>query len=162
FRAVAGQVIKLPRTLVQGDQLPLALSYRPVSLVFPEQGRVRGAPAGAEDRRETPPFHRQDIRAGVRCWIVNAGDLEARGHDVDDVARFVRDIRSTNDRGPVGDQRGGDASFQRLVLVAAKRRVAQLRPGAAVDVARIPGTGWNVFRRAFRLAVAAVVREKQN
>src|SRR5262249_51237094 len=90
-----------------------------------------------------------------------AGDVEAGGHDVDQVPRLAPELVLCGDSGrPVGDEGGADAAFVYPVLVLAEGRVADVRPAAAVGDICVARAGLDVWALARGGAVARRRRDE--
>ena len=142
FGAVTVEVVQFPGPGgILGDEFPGAVAEGPVALVFPEDGLAGGVGIG-EGGFEAAAFEGRDGFAAVLGGVGGAGEVEAGGHDVDEVSGLVAEGAAVGDAGgPVGDERCADAAFMHPVFVFAEGGVGDIGPGLAVGDVGVLGAG---------------------
>ena len=113
------------------DELPVADADRPVALVLPED-RVALDRLARERRHEALALQRRDRVRRLFGYFAPARSTHVATRSI----RWPGCVRSSpfggDARRPVGDERRADAALVDPVLVLAERRVADVRPAAAV------------------------------
>src|SRR5690606_37789003 len=93
--------------------------------------------------------------------IIRAGNINARGHDVNEVAGLAFEFAAASGTvGPVGDERRRDAAFVDEMLIHAERRVGGVGPFDAVSSVGIGRAGGDAAAEAEGFAVAGVDRRE--
>jgi hypothetical protein len=138
------EITKFPRLVVgRPNQFPVLHLNGTALRALPRQQFMSSPSFAAEDRKQTSALHGCRMSPLKRRRVFDAGDVEARCHDIDDVPGLTSKLTTvSDDLWPADDQRRADAAFVRRLFVIPQRRVACRRPGDSV-------TGKSVVRSRY-------------
>src|ERR1043166_6652737 len=103
--AVGDSVIKPPGLVGEGDQFIASIQDGAVAFVFPKNRVAASKSFSFEIRLEADAFIRRDRFAVELGRILRAGDIEARGDDINEIARLWFEPASTRGRDALGPMR---------------------------------------------------------
>ena len=129
FGAVGGDVVEFPRPVgALGDEFPFAIADGAVAFVLEVDGLAPVDGFAFEDGGEGGAFD-----GSLRTWVGCVAEVEASGHDVDEVGGLAgKGVLFGDSRRPMGDERGCDAAFVNPVFVFAEGGVGDVGPVFAV------------------------------
>src|SRR5262249_32677887 len=103
--AVGDGVIEPPGFVGKRDQFIAAIQDRAVAFVFPKNWVGAFERFSIESGFETDAFVRGNRFAVELGWILRAGDIEASGHDVNEMTRLRFEPASARGRDTLGPMR---------------------------------------------------------
>ena len=164
FGAVGGKIVELPRATPVGDEFQIAGDDGAMVVEMEKKLVMRRAGRAGEDRAKALARKRIEGVAGVGGGPRCTGDVDKRGHQVDEMGGLVGERAGLAEGGgPVGNAGGGTAAVGHVAFVVTEWSRAEMGPTEAV--VEIAGAGGELGDGALGAAVegaGAVIAEEND